>query len=257
MNETKEDAVPKTQGPTRAKLAELAREVGYTPPDPKFGAEQGADYLVESIDYTQLLLDPERTALVVVDMQNIFVRKGAPSTAGSGESIAPAINGLAETFRDLELPVIWTLWCHRPDGSNLGRNAAFWRDLVPLPEDSDLAQMHPSMDVRDEDITMTKPNYSAFWGTDLEVLLHTRGIEALVLTGVATDICLGSTLIDAFHRDYTCVVVSDGTTTTTPYQQETLWMHENYWARVLTADEVGRELRTLARREERVEVETA
>lgn len=240
------------RSPERATLAELAQAIGYEPPPPKRAANQGADYLGTGINYLELLLDPERVALVVIDMQNIFVRKGAPSTADGAEAIVPAINRLASTFRDLGQPVIWTTWCHRPDGSNLGPNAAFWRDLVPLPSDSELAQIHPSMDVYDDDIVLTKPNYSAFWGTDLEEILHTQGIGSLVLTGVATDICLGSTLIDGFHRGYTCAVVADGTATTTPYQEEALWMHENYWARVLTADEVERELQTLARQDEHI-----
>ena len=60
--------------------------------------------------------------------------------------------------------------------------------------------------------------------------------------------CVGQTLVEAFHRDYNCAVVADGTATTTPFQDETLWVHENYWGRVMTAEEIETELLTLAGR---------
>jgi biuret amidohydrolase len=231
----------------RRSLAERARKRGYVPPAPKFSAEQ--DYRgreeESGIDYFQLLLDPERTALLVVDMQNIFVREGAPIHAAGAAEIVPPINRVVAAFRRLDLPIVWTAWCHRPDGSNLGQNSAFWRGIAPLAPDDDLAQVHPSLDFAEGDILLEKPKYSAFWGTDLEPILHTFGIESLVLCGIATDVCVGQTMVEAYHRDYNCAVLADGTATTTPYQQETLWVHENYWGRVLTAEEVERELLAL------------
>jgi nicotinamidase-related amidase len=230
------------------RLAERARQRGYEPPPPKFRAEQ--DYRARdegaSIDYHQLLLDPERTALLVIDMQNIFVREGAPIHAAGAEQIVPPINRVVSIFRELELPIVWTAWCHRPDGSNLGRNSAFWREIAPLDPAGDLARIHPSLDFREGDILLEKPKYSAFWGTDLEPILNTFDISSLVLAGIATDVCVGQTMVEAYHRDYNCAIVADGTATTTPFQQETLWVHENYWGRVLTAEEVEAELLALA-----------
>lgn len=238
--------------PARAnELIDIAKRNGYVPPKPKYPAEHDYRGREEDsgIDYYQLLLDPERTALLVIDMQNIFVREGAPIHAAGADEIVPPINRVVQTFRDLELPIVWTAWCHRPDGSNMGRNTAFWRGIAPLAPDSDLAQIHPSLDYRPgEDILLEKPKYNSFWGTDLQSILNTYGIESLVLSGIATDVCVGQTLIDAFHRDYNCAVVADGTATTTPFQHETLWVHENYWGRVLNADEVENELLSLAGR---------
>lgn len=238
--------------PARAReLIGFARESGYVPPEPKYAAKHDYRGREEGsgIDYYQLLLDPERTALLVIDMQNIFVREGAPIHAAGAGEIVPPINRVVKTFRELGLPIVWTAWCHRPDGSNLGRNTAFWRGIAPLAPDSDLAQIHPSLDYEPgEDILLEKPKYNSFWGTDLQSILNTYGIESLVLAGIATDVCVGQTLVDAFHRDYNCAVVADGTATTTPFQQETLWVHENYWGRVLTADEVENELLSLAGR---------
>lgn len=231
-------------------LIRRAKEQGYVPPQPKFRAEhdyRGRDE-ESAIDYYQLLLDPERTALLVIDMQNIFVREGAPIHAAGAAEIVPPINRLVGGFRELELPIIWTAWCQRPDGSNMGRNTAFWRGIAPLDPDGDLAQIHPSLDYSEDDILLRKPKYSSFWGTDLEPILNTYGIESLVLAGIATDVCVGQTMVEAYHRDYNCAIVADGTATTTPFQEETLWVHENYWGRVLTAEEVEEELFTLAGR---------
>lgn len=237
-----------TEDERRSRLARLARERGYEPPAPKFSSDH--DYRgreeASAIDYLQLLLDPERTALLVVDMQNIFVREGAPIHASGAAKIVPPINRLVGVFRRLGLPLVWTAWCHRPDGSNLGRNSAFWRGIAPLPPDSDLAAIHPSLDFREGDVLLEKPKYSAFWGTDLQPILNTAGVESLVLAGIATDVCVGQTMVEAYHRDYNCAIVADGTATTTPFQRETLWVHESYWGRVLTADEVEAELLALA-----------
>jgi ureidoacrylate peracid hydrolase len=233
----------------RRRLAAVARQVGYEPPPPKYRAEhdyRGRDANA-GIDHHELLLDPLRTALLVIDMQNIFVRPGAPIAAAGGDAIVAPINDLVGAFRRHELPVIWTAWCHRPDGSNLGANAAIWRGIAPLDPDDDLAQIHPDMAFdRERDILLRKPKYSSFWGTDLEPILNTFGITSLVLCGIATDVCVGQTMVEAFHRDYNCAIVADGTATTTPFQEETLWIQENYWGRVLTGAEVTTELDSLA-----------
>lgn len=143
------------------------------------------------------------------------------------------------------MPVIYTAWCHRPDGSDLGRMAEYWAGLAPVPFESHLAQIYPGMDYEPSDILIQKPKYNAFWATNLEAILNTLGIESLIFTGIATDVCVGQTLVDAFHRDYNCIIVQDGTATTTPHQEVSLWHHEKYWARVLTIDEVIDELRAL------------
>lgn len=227
------------------RLAALARERGYEPPPPKYssdhdyrGRDQGA-----AVDYYQLLMEPESTALVIIDMQNLFARPGAPIAAPGAEGIVGPINDLAAFFRTLGQPVIWAVAEHRSDCANVGRSMAFWSGLAPI--EGDLAQIYDEMEVEAGDIVVAKPKYSAFWGTDLEAILNTNGIESLVLTGIATDVCVGQTMVDAYHRDYNCVVVSDGTATTTQFQEQSLFMHENYWGRVLTSDEVKGELTAL------------
>jgi ureidoacrylate peracid hydrolase len=226
----------------------MARERGYAPPPPKYGSDhpyrgRGGD---AAVDYYQLLMEPESTALLVIDMQNVFVREGAPLAAPDGLEIVPPINDLIAFFREIGQPIIWTAWAHRANAANAGRSLAFWGGLAPVDPDGDLAAIHPEMDYRDDEIMIVKPKYSAFWATDLEAILSSHGIESLVLTGISTDVCVGQTMIEAYHRDYNCAVVRDGTATNTPFQEETLWIHENFWGRVLTASEVKDELAALS-----------
>ena len=229
------------------RLASLARERGYVPPPPKYGADhhyRGRDE--GAVDYYELLIEPESAALMVIDMQNIFVREGAPLAAPDGAEIVAPINELVAHFRRIGQPVIWTQWAHRPESSNAGRSLAFWKGLAPMDPDSDLAAIYPEMDYSEDDILIVKPKYSSFWATDLEAILRTKGIESLVLTGISTDVCVGQTMIEAYHRDYNCAVVSDGTATNTPFHEQTLWIHENFWGRVLTAAEVQDELTAMS-----------
>jgi ureidoacrylate peracid hydrolase len=230
------------------RLAEIAVERGYRPPSPKFSSDhdyRGRD-AASAVDYYQLLMEPKSTALLIIDMQNLFAREGAPIAAPGSDAIVPPINRLAGYFREIDQPVIWAVAAHRSDMSNVGRSRAFWTGLAPIELESDLGRIYEKMDVRESDILVTKPKYSAFWGSDLEAILNTHGIESLVLTGIATDVCVGVTMVDAYHRDYNCVIVSDGATTTTPFQEQSLFMHENYWGRVLTSDEVQAELTALS-----------
>lgn len=236
------------------RIAALARDRGYRPPAPKYGSDhdyRGRDEGA-AVDYYELLMEPESTALLVIDMQNIFVREGAPISAPGGDRIIPPINDLVTYFREIGQPVIWTVWGQRSDLSNAGRSLAFWKGLAPVDLNGDLAQIYPEMDLQEGDIVVSKPKYSAFWATDLEAILRTRGIESLVLTGIATDVCVGQTMIEAYHRDYNCTIVADGTATTTPFQEQSLWMHENYWGRVMTAAEVKTELTALSTTPQRV-----
>jgi nicotinamidase-related amidase len=232
----------------RVELEQKARASGYTPPPPKYRSDhdyRGKDPQA-AVEYYQMLLDPVATALMVIDMQNIFVRPGAPIWAAGAQAIVEPINSLISVFRERSMPVIFTAWTHRPDGSNLGRGAALWKGIAPLDPASDLAEINDTIDFRPGDILVHKPKYSSFWGTDLQPILNTYGITSLVLTGIATDVCVGQTMVEAYHRYFNCAIVADGTATTTPFQEETLWVQENYWGRVLTSQQVVSELQALA-----------
>jgi nicotinamidase-related amidase len=63
-------------------------------------------------------------------------------------------------------------------------------------------------------LVVAKPRYSAFYGTDLEAILRSQGIDTLIISGTVTDVCCESTTRDAFSRDYKVIFLSDGTAAT-------------------------------------------
>lgn len=160
-------------------------------------------------DPRQLMGDPERTALLVVDMQNDFVRPGAPLATPRGTAIVPVIASLADGARRRGFPVVFTQEQHRADGSDFGIELFFepphciegsgGEDIV-----AELAPRPPDILIR------RKRRYDAFQGTDLDAWLRANGVQNLLITGVCTDICVIATVLRARNLDYRCFVVEEG-----------------------------------------------
>jgi len=103
----------------------------------------------------------------------------------------------------------------RPDGSNLG----VMGQLVPpfivelYTEGSESAELHDSLVVDPTDIILSKPRYGAFHGTDLESILRSSGIDTIIVTGIATNICCETTAREAAQRDFRVFFLTDETAT--------------------------------------------
>src|SRR5262245_47408910 len=95
-------------------------------------------------------VDPAKAALLVVDCQNFFVGEPAPE----GAPILPRIRALADAFRSASRPVIYTRHMHRADGSDLGMMGQWWAENII--EGTVASELHPSLDVRPEDIVLRK-----------------------------------------------------------------------------------------------------
>ncbi|MFF3559192.1 hydrolase [Streptomyces sp. NPDC002574] len=157
-------------------------------------------------------LDP-KTALVVIDLQHgIMAATGAPYT--TGEVLSRTVE-LADAFRKQELPVVLVRVTFAADGSDAapGRTDAP-RGAGALPAGWDIVvdelAGHPG------DITVTKRNWSAFYGTDLDLQLRRRGVTQIVLTGVSTSIGVESTARAAHEHGYHVTLVTDAMTDTDP-----------------------------------------
>jgi nicotinamidase-related amidase len=154
------------------------------------------------------------TALLIVDMQNCFV-EGYPISAPEGPSVVERLNRLATVCREVGIPVIYTAHVVRPDGSNTG----VMGEIIPpvnagvIDDGAESAALHPGLDVQAGDIHLKKPRFGAFHGTDLELILRSRGINSLILGGIATNVCVDTTAREASVRDYHVHVLSDGTAT--------------------------------------------
>jgi ureidoacrylate peracid hydrolase len=159
-------------------------------------------------------LDPARTALLNVDMQRCFV-DGSPLASPEGLALATRINRLSSACRDAGILVVHTRVWMRPDGSTLGVMGEmvppFIRDLYTAGAET--AEIHDAVVVAAEDIILDKQRYGAFTGTDLEMILRTRGIDTVIVSGIATNICCETTAREAAQLDLRVFFLSDGTAT--------------------------------------------
>jgi ureidoacrylate peracid hydrolase len=198
---------------------------------------------------------PERTALVNVDMQNLFVA-GHWASAPDGLATLERINRLAALCREVGILVIHTSHVLRPDGSNLG----ILSELVPRLREGDLnkgaesAALHAGLRVDPRDILLEKHRFGAFHGTDLETILRTRGIDTVIISGIATDVCCDTTAREATVREFRVLFLSDGTATrgrgdvtAAELQKATLATLSAVFAQVLTVDELTQKIRRAAR----------
>lgn len=156
---------------------------------------------------------PEKTAMIVVDMQNDFVQEGAPIEIPRARAMVPRLNRLLDVCRMYKIPVIYIHHVIRGGDIDAGRLADHHEAIrnnqaiiagTPNVEIYDELKPHPG------DLVVAKPRYSAFYGTDLEAILRSKGIDTLIISGTVTNVCCESTTRDAFSRDYKVIFLSDG-----------------------------------------------
>jgi ureidoacrylate peracid hydrolase len=161
-------------------------------------------------------IDPQRTALLVVDLQNIFVEDHEPISAPDGLEIVERMNALADVCRRYAMPVIYTAHVLRRDLANIGLLAQMFPPMVTddlITQGTASAAMHPGFRVEPGDIYLEKPRFGAFTGTDLELILRGKGVDTVIIGGIATNICCETTAREANHREFKVVFLDDGTTT--------------------------------------------
>ncbi|MFD9007118.1 hydrolase [Streptomyces sp. NPDC059582] len=149
--------------------------------------------------------DP-RTALVVIDLQAGIA--GAPTQPYAGADVVARSVELADAFRAHDLPVVLVRVSFAADGADAvpGRTEAVHPGGT-RPEGWDV--IVPELSGHPGDITVTKHNWGAFHGTDLDVQLRRRGVTQIVLTGIATSIGVESTARAAYEHGYHVSLVTD------------------------------------------------
>ena len=166
-------------------------------------------------------LDPRRAALLVVDMQNDFVREGAPQEVPDARATIPVIAGLLEAFRALARPVVFTrftagpertlLWSWSPECGPQLRSC--WPGVVRAYDDGTELRGHdviPELTPLDTEAVVDKYGYGSFHNTMLEDVLRARHVSQVVTVGTVTQICVEDTVREGFHRGFEMVMVRDG-----------------------------------------------
>jgi nicotinamidase-related amidase len=160
--------------------------------------------------FTHMEFDPDRTAVVVVDMQNGFCHPdGSLYAPGSEEAIDPCAT-LVSQAREAGAQVVFTRDVHPPeqfDDAHYYDEFERWGEHVL--EDSWEAQLVDELDPTEEDLVVVKHTYDAFHQTELEGYLDAHGIDDLVICGTLANVCVLHTASSAGLRDFRPVLVED------------------------------------------------
>lgn len=160
---------------------------------------------------TALTLDPATTALVLIDLQNgIAAMEVHPHK--SADVIAKAAR-LAQRFREVGAPVVLVNVAF-PSGPAALRPETDAAMHLPPSVPPSWSEIVPELGATADDIRVTKRQWGAFYGTDLDLQLRRRGIKTIVLGGVATNIGVESTARDAYEHGYHQVIVEDACSAT-------------------------------------------
>ena len=153
-------------------------------------------------------LIPQRTALLILDMQKFFHDNKSHAFIPSAKAIINPIKSLTNIFLTNNLPIIITK--HINTQENAKQMDSWWRDI--LTKNSEPSQLITEFDIPQAELII-KSQYDAFYDTDLNEILQKSNIEQLIITGVMTHLCCESTARSAFVRGYTVFFPIDGTAT--------------------------------------------
>ncbi len=209
-----------------------------------------------------LPIDPQATALIVVDMQNAYASEGgyldlAGFDIAGAAAVIDRIAVLVETARKAGVQVVFFQNGWDPEYVEAGGPGSpnWWKSNAlktmrdrPELEGKLLAKgtwdyaLVDRLKPQAGDIVIEKPRYSAFYNTALDSMLRARGIRSLAFCGIATNVCVESTLRDGYHREYFGVLIEDATHQAGPafLQEATVYNVEKFFGWVSnTADFCG------------------
>ncbi len=168
----------------------------------------------------------KNSALIIVDMQNIWVHPRGARYLPSSEEIVPKIRQLRDFCHRHDIPVIYLYTTKRRDLADVG----VFADIKPQTHDADNewnnfegtvgAEIFETLKPSADDILVKKFRYSGFYGTQLENLLRAKGRDTVVITGVATNVCCDSTARDGAMRDFKVLFLSDGNASFSQEEQD-------------------------------------
>ena len=206
-------------------------------------------------DSPAFVLDPERTALILVDMQNDFVRAGAPLEVPDARATIPRQRELLDHWRTHALPVVFTKFIAGPRPTLMWK----WSPVLAPPTRCCwpgvcrfYADVQAELDCTDvirelyplgNEAIVEKYAYDAFFNTNLPDRLRAQDVDGVVITGTVTQICVDETARGAFNHGFKAVTVSDAVSSYAPdLHAATLKNLAMKFGRVATTAEVLREM---------------
>ena len=190
-------------------------------------------------------------ALVIVDMQNGFAHEngtigklGFPMAAL--RAIIPTVNRLRKTCHEQKIPIYFTRMGFAADYSDAGillDKLQVAKDMCGWVRGTWDADIIDELKPREDEIVVDKTRNTAFWGTDFAAQLASRGIDHLVVVGCATNVCVESTVRDAFTNGFYTTTVRDATATVSEEEQRVTLKTLDWFGGTATVAEVEEALR--------------
>lgn len=176
------------------------------------------------------------TAILVVDMLNDFLKPGGKMVLEGGEVLIPPMRRLLARARKAGMPVVYVNDSHRP---GLREDREFNKRSQHCIEGTWGAEVIDELKPTKKDFVVFKHRFSGFYETDLDVTLKDLCIETVIVMGVVTNICVRSTIHDAFFRGYMVIVPRDCVMATGEREQESsLYDIETHFGDVSTSEKV-------------------
>lgn len=161
-------------------------------------------------------IEPAKTAIIVVDMQNDFVAPGGGLETPAARAMVPKLVEALQICRSAGIKVIYTTHAHRRDGCDMG----LFDDIHPpvanrtaVVDGTPGVEIYPEVAPAAGEHVIKKHRYSGFFGTDLDIILREWGVDTVIISGTTTENCCHATARDAMYRNYRVVFLSDATAT--------------------------------------------
>lgn len=190
---------------------------------------------------TGIVLNPATTAVLVVDMLADFCLPGGKMVLPGYEKLLAPQNDVIRTLRAAGGTVIYIVDAHRPQ---LRRDREFLKRTPHCIEGTPGCDIVPELDRDPSDIVVLKRRFSGFFNTDLDLTLRDMMVDTVIVMGVVTNICVRSTVHDAFFQGYRVIVPQDCCAATGPREQvSTLYDISTHFGVVSDADSIVASLR--------------
>jgi len=213
-------------------------------------------YYEDDDDYGRIEIDPKKTALLIIDMQHVFITRPVIENpteaelrhAEKWEQFYAAIDGwvvpnnkkLLDYFRGRDLEVIFAkIQCLKKNGADrsLDQKATGYNELL-LPPGDPLAEIVPELAPMEDEIVIRKTTDSALTGSSLRLILANMGIDTVVVTGVLTDQCVSGTVRSLADESFKVWLIEDACRASTEQiQNNELEILNNIYCHVITTDE--------------------